>query len=124
MFQTFEDLEVWQLARALVKDVYLLTNKTEFQKDFGLKDQVRRSAVSIMANIAEGFERKTQKEFVSFLFIAKGSCGELRSHFYVAYDLDYIDLEVFNKVQHQTISISKSLGGFIKYLNSSSNNHK
>ena len=86
-------MEVWQLARILVREVYEITQKPEFQKDFSLKNQVRRCAVSIMANISEGFERKTQKEFIQFLFIAKGSCGELRSHFYIAFDLEYINKE-------------------------------
>jgi four helix bundle protein len=103
----------------LVKEVYEITQKPEFQKDFGLKDQVRRCAVSIMANISEGFERKTQKEFIQFLFIAKGSCGELRSHFYIAFDLEYLNKETFNNLQDQTITISKSLSGFIKYLSQS-----
>lgn len=119
MIKRFEDLEVWQLARMLVKEVYEITQKLEFQKDFGLKDQVRRCAVSIMANISEGFERKTQKEFIQFLFIAKGSCGELRSHFYIALDLGYISKETFDNLQNQTITISKSLSGFIKYLSNS-----
>lgn len=119
MIKRFEDLEVWQLSRALVKEVYEITQKVEFQKDFGLKDQVRRYTVSIMANISEGFERKTQKEFINFLFIAKGSCGELRSHFYIAFDLGYINKETFDNLQNQTITISKSLSGFIKYLSSS-----
>ena len=119
MIKRFEDLEVWQLARILVRDVYEITQKAEFQKDFSLKDQVRRCAVSIMANISEGYERKTQKEFIQFLFIAKGSCGELRSHFYIAFDLGYINKETFDNLQNQTITISKSLSGFIKYLSNS-----
>ena len=119
MIKKFEDLEVWQLARVLVKGVYEITQKSEFQKDFGLRDQVRRSAVSIMANVSEGFERKTQKEFINFLCIAKGSCGELRSHFYIAFDLRYIDKEKLDNLQNQTLTISKSLSGFIKYLSTS-----
>jgi four helix bundle protein len=120
MIKRFEDLEVWQLSRVLVKEIYQITLKAEFQKDFGLKDQVRRCAVSIMANISEGFEQKTQKEFINFLFIAKGSCGELRSHFYIALDLGYINQETFENFQNQAITISKSLSGFIKYLSNSS----
>lgn len=119
MIKRFEDLEVWQLARILVREVYEITQKAEFQKDFSLKDQVRRCAVSIMANISEGFERKTQKGFIYFLFIAKGSCGEIRSHFYIAFDLGYINKETFDNLQNQTITISKSLSGFIKYLSNS-----
>ncbi len=120
MIKRFEDLEVWQLARLLVKDVYKVTQRNEFKQDLSLKDQIRRCAVSIMANISEGYERKTQKEFINFLFIAKGSCGELRSHFYVASDMNYIDNATCDSLQNQAIKISKSLSGFIKYLSSSS----
>jgi four helix bundle protein len=87
----FEDLEVWQLSRELVKSIYKLTSGTRFSKDFGLANQIQRSAVSIMSNIAEGFERKSKKEFISFLSIAKGSCGELRSQLYIGLDLSYIN---------------------------------
>lgn len=117
--ERFEELEVWQMARELVKDIYDITNENNFQKDFGLKDQIRRSAVSIMANIAEGFERKSNKEFIQFLFIAKGSCGEVRSHIYVASDLGYISNETSESLHNKAIKISKSLSGFIKYLTKS-----
>lgn len=117
--ERFEELEVWQMARELVKYIYDITNEKYFLKDFGLKDQIRRSAVSIMANIAEGFERKSNKEFIQFLFIAKGSCGEVRSHIYVASDLGYINDEISESLHNKTITISKSLSGFIKYLSKS-----
>lgn len=117
--ERFEELEMWQMARELVKDIYDITNEKKFQKDFGLIDQIRRSAVSIMANIAEGFERKSNKEFIQFLFIAKGSCGEVRSHIYVASDLGYLNAEFSESLHKKTITISKSLSGFIKYLNKS-----
>ena len=80
--QKFEDLEAWKIAREVTRDIYKLSSKGEFIKDFGLRDQIRRSAVSIMSNIAEGFERDGDKEFVQFLSIAKGSAGEGRSHIY------------------------------------------
>lgn len=112
----FEDLEVWQKARELIRDIYKLTVGQKFSKDFGLKEQIQRSAVSIMSNIAEGFERKTAKEFIQFLYIAKGSSGELRSQLYVAYDLGYSTDEDFNKCLSKSEQISKSIGGFIKYL--------
>jgi four helix bundle protein len=86
---TFEQLLIWQEARRLTHSVYLLTAAKPWHSDRSLRDQVRRAAVSIMANIAEGFERGSQREFARFLAIAKGSAGELRSHFYAAEDLGY-----------------------------------
>ena len=80
----FEDLEVWQEARQLTRQVYRLTNNSKFSKDFGLSNQIQRAAVSIMSNVAEGFERGGNQEFIQFLYIAKGSCGEVRSQLYVA----------------------------------------
>ena len=79
----FEDLEVWKEARRLTNEVYATTRDTGFSKDFGLRDQIRRAAVSVMSNVAEGFERGGNQEFVQFLYIAKGSCGEVRSQLYV-----------------------------------------
>lgn len=82
----FEDLRVWQMARQLTASIYRMSRKGEFGRDFGLRDQVRRSSTSVMSNIAEGFERSSNKEFVRFLVIAKASSGELRSQLYVACD--------------------------------------
>lgn len=115
-YKRFEELEVWQLARILVSDIYKMTLSGKFSKDFALRDQMRRCAVSVMSNIAEGFERHTNKEFVNFLFIAKGSCGEFRSQLYVALDCGYINNEDFEKCNRSCQAISKSIGGFIKYL--------
>jgi four helix bundle protein len=117
--ERFEDLEVWQLSRELVKSVYKLTSGTKFSKDFGLASQIQRSAVSIMSNIAEGFERKSKKVFISFLSIAKGSCGELRSQLYIGLDLSYINKDEFHENYQLAEKISKSLAGFMKYLQSS-----
>ncbi|MEA3310763.1 MAG: four helix bundle protein [candidate division WOR-3 bacterium] len=114
----FEDLEVWQLARKLVKQIYELSRRTKLSKDFGLRNQLQRSAVSIMSNIAEGFERKTKKEFIQFLNIAKASSGELRSQLYVTLDLEYLDKVTFENVYNLCEKISKSIAGFIKYLKS------
>lgn len=114
--QRFEDIDVWQQARKYVKEIYIQTGKGNFSKDWGLRDQIRRASVSIMGNIAEGFERKTKNEFVQFLFIAKASCGESRSHLYVAYDLGYIEEKDFSDLKTRTEMISKSIAGFIKYL--------
>lgn len=82
----FEDLEVWKEARRLTNRIYRMTQDAKFSKDFGLRDQIQRAVVSIMSNIAEGFERGGNQEFIQFLYIAKGSCGEVRSQLYVALD--------------------------------------
>ena len=115
----FEDLEVWKLARELTKDIYKITNSDIFSKDYRFCGQIRASAGSIMDNIAEGFERNGQKEFIQFLFIAKGSCGECRSQLYRALDVEYIDKETFDCYYNKTITISKSLSKFIEYLKES-----
>ena len=88
--EKFEDLVAWQKARRLVADVYRVTSRAEFRRDFSLRDQMRRAAVSIMSNIAEGFERSGLGEFHQFLVIAKASCGELRSQLYVSQDVGYL----------------------------------
>jgi four helix bundle protein len=116
--ERFEELEIWKSAREFTQSIYEMTSKKEFVKDFGLSNQIQRSAVSIMSNIAEGFERKSKKEFIHFLYIAKGSCGEARSQLYVALDLKYIDKEQFQGKYQLVVKISKSIAGFIKYLKS------
>lgn len=114
--ERFEDLEVWQLARKLVKSIYKLTAQSKFSKDFSLTNQIQRSVISIMSNIAEGFERKSKKEFIQFLYTAKGSCGELRNQLYIALDLAYINKQDFQENYQLAEKISKSIAGFIKYL--------
>jgi four helix bundle protein len=94
----FEDIEAWKKARILVKEVYKVTAEGKFSKDFSLKDQIRRAAVSIISNIAEGFSRQTDQEFVQFLHIAKGSTSEVQSQLYIALDLGYISQEEFSKL--------------------------
>ena len=88
--RNFEDLNVWKKARQLTQEVYRLTKTEQFLKDFGLRDQIQRAAVSIMSNIAEGFERGGNQEFIQFLYVAKASCGEVRSQLYVALDQSYV----------------------------------
>ena len=88
--RNFEDLEIWKDARALTREIYQLTRDSKFSKDFALRDQIRRAAVSIMSNIAEGFERGGNQEFIQFLYVAKASCGEVRSQLYVALDQSYV----------------------------------
>ncbi|MBI5585645.1 MAG: four helix bundle protein [Deltaproteobacteria bacterium] len=107
----FEDLIAWQKSRALTKAIYQTTNSKEFSGDFGLKDQMRRSAVSTMSNIAEGFERGSRAEFHKFLVIAKGSCGELRSQLYVALDAGYINSLLFDKLTALALETNRIIGG-------------
>ena len=107
----FEDLIAWQKARELTKRVYEITGNGHFTRDFGLRDQVRRSSVSIMANIAERFERARQSEFHQFLSVAKSSCAELRSHLYVAHDAKYVDAVMFKDLMSLAHEVSLVLGG-------------
>ena len=109
--EKFEDLIAWQKARELTKNIYKITKLGEFGKDFGLRDQIRKASVSIMSNIAEGFERGGRAEFHQFLVIAKGSCAELRSQLYVALDADYIDEKIFESLQGLAKETSKLVGG-------------
>jgi len=112
----FEDLSVWQEARQLVGAIYVVSKQRAFNQDFGLRDQIRRAAVSTMSNIAEGFERGTRKEFVQFLNIAKGSNGEVRSQLCVALDQKYIGEKEFKELHVSSVAISKKLAAFIRYL--------
>jgi four helix bundle protein len=114
--ERFEDLEVWQAGMNLCLTVYELTNSTEFSKDFALRDQVRKSAISVSSNIAEGFERDSNRQFLYFLVIAKASCGELRTQLFIAKEQNYITPELYNSLFEQCISVSKQLKGFINYL--------
>ena len=114
-FKTFEEINAWQNARVLVKDVYALTRCGDFCKDYGLKDQIQRAAVSICSNIAEGFERRGNKELINFLWIAKGSAAEVCSQLYNARDLGYITDEQFKTMYDS----SKQIGGMLFNLISS-----
>ncbi|HJZ04421.1 MAG: 30S ribosomal protein S23 [Candidatus Dadabacteria bacterium CSP1-2] len=114
--QKFEDIIAWQRSRELIEKVYRLTNRDKFNRDFSLKDQIRRAAVSVMSNIAEGYARQTDKEFVQFLYIARGSAFETQSQLYVALDLGYISKEEFDKTYETITEISRLIMGFIKYL--------
>ena len=109
--ERFEDLIAWQKARQLVSDIYRITAHGEFAKDFGLRDQIRRAAVSVMSNIAEGFDRGSRSEFHQFLVIAKASCAEVRSQLYVAQDVGYINQENFNTANNNTSELSRIIGG-------------
>jgi four helix bundle protein len=112
----FEDIEAWQKARELVKAIYALTSCGSFNHDFGLRDQIRRAAASIMLNIAEGFARKTDKEFAQFLVHAHGSAAEVQSALYIALDLQYITQDKFDELYKTTEEISKMLMSLSQYL--------
>ncbi|HEY6246226.1 MAG TPA: four helix bundle protein [Pyrinomonadaceae bacterium] len=115
----FEEIQSWKKARSLTKEIYSTTLIGSFAKDFGLKDQIRRSAVSILSNIAEGFERGGDKEFLQFLAIAKGSAGELRAQLYVAFDQQYLSQKQFESLSQEAMEISQLISGFMRYLRQS-----
>jgi four helix bundle protein len=117
----FEDLIFWQKARELTKLIYTFTQKGAFKTDFGLKDQIQRSSVSVMSNIAEGFGRGGSNEFVQFLFVAKGSVSEVKSQLYVATDLAYISDKEFQTMYGLTEEISRMINAFIKSIKSGGN---
>jgi four helix bundle protein len=115
----FEDIESWKLARSLTKKIYEVTAAGKFGHDFGLKDQIRRACVSILSNIAEGFERGGDKEFVQFLALAKGSCGEARAQLYVALDQEYISVVQFEALTRSATEVSQLISKLMKYLRES-----
>ncbi len=119
--KNFEELEIWQLSRVICQDVWDLFEKTSLGKDFELKNQMNRSSGSIMDNIAEGFERNGRREFINFLSYSKGSCGELRSQLYRAFDRKHISKEEFDFLKEKTITESKKIGSFMSYLVKSDN---
>jgi four helix bundle protein len=116
--KSFEDIIAWQKARILNKEIYTISSKGKLSNDYSLKDQMRRASVSITSNIAEGFEREGKQEFIHFLSIAKGSCGELRSQLYIAFDLEYISETEFQQLIQNLIQVSKTIGGLMNYLKS------
>jgi four helix bundle protein len=115
----FEEIESWKKSRELTKSIYRISLRERFFRDFGLRDQIRRASVSILSNIAEGFERDGDKEFIQFLSLAKASCGELRAQLYVALDQGYINDDEFSVLMNLAIEISRMISGLIKYLKQS-----
>ena len=109
--ERFEDLIAWQKARELTRDIYQITRQGVFAKDFGLSGQIQRAAVSIMSNIAEGFERGGRGEFHQFLSTAKASCAEVRSQLYVSFDIGYLDQSKFNQLLTQAEEVGRIIGG-------------
>ena len=119
VFKSYEEIEAWRRGRELVQEVYSLTRRGEFAKDFGLKDQIQRAAVSVCSNIAEGFERRGNKEFVKFLWYAKGSAAEVSSPLFHAKDLGYVTTDQFNDVFNHAKLIAAMLQNLIKSIISS-----
>ena len=114
--RSFEELAIWKLSRDLVKEIYLVTRSGAFARDFGLRDQLRRAAVSIVSNIAEGFERGGNQEFIRFLSIAKGSAGEVRAQLYNALDIGYLESSDFKRPTLEVVCISKQISTLISHL--------
>jgi four helix bundle protein len=117
--ERFEDIVAWQKARVMTKDIYGCTKVGQFARDFGLKDQIQRASVSTMSNIAEGFDRGGDKEFIQFLSNSKGSCGEVKSHLYVALDQAYITPVTFNDLYGKADEVGRLINGFMAYLRGS-----
>jgi len=115
-FNRFEEIQAWQKAKDVTLLIYQITANSNFAKDFGLKDQIRRAAVSIMANIAEGHGRKTNAEFANFLNIARGSVAEVQSHLYVALGLNYINQKEFDEIYQTLTEISRMTLALAQYL--------
>lgn len=114
--EKFEDIESWKSAREVTQLVYKISSNSNFAKDFALCNQIRRASISILSNIAEGFERGGNKEFLHFLAIAKGSCGEVRAQLYVAADQKYIDEKGFAQINAKLLETSRLISGFMRYL--------
>jgi four helix bundle protein len=114
--KNFEDIEAWKEARNLNKLVYQISRKDPFRKDFGLTGQIQRASITVMANIAEGFDRQSDKEFIHYLNIASSSASEIQSHLYAALDLAYIKEDQFKILYDQTTKVKKLINGFIAYL--------
>lgn len=115
----FEDVEAWKKGRELTQRIYQITSQTKFTRDYTLRDQIRRAAISITSNIAEGFDRGGNREFVQFLAIARGSASELKSQLYTALDVGYVDQKEFAELYQLAHSVVLLIGGFIKYLQQS-----
>lgn len=116
--ERFEDIKGWASARELTQGIYAITNTQPFSKDYGLIDQIRRASISIMANIAEGFDSQSPQEFVKFLIYSRRSCSEVQSHLYVALDQKYIDQEKFAELYEKAKGTAQLINGFITYLRS------
>jgi four helix bundle protein len=112
----FEELDSWKEATSIAIEIYAASEKGKLKNDFGMKDQIRRAAMSISDNIAEGFEYENNTQFVRYLMYSKGSAGELRNKLYVLYRAEFIDKEFYSSMYNRLIELSKQISGFIKYL--------
>jgi four helix bundle protein len=117
--QKFEDILAWQKARELTKEIYAHAKAGLFAKDYGLRDQIQRASVSIMGNVAEGFDRGGDKEFIQFLSFSKGSGSEVKSHLYVALDQQYVNTTQFHQLYNAADEVGRLLAGFMSYLKQS-----
>ncbi len=117
-FQRFEEIDSWKESRVLAAEIYRVTNEGAFARDYGLKDQIRRASVSVLSNIAEGFEKDSPREFIRYLHIAKGSAGEVRAQLYVALDVGLLPDFEFDPLYQRVCSVSRLLKGLIRYLQS------
>lgn len=115
-FKTCEEIEAWKKARELTKRIYAVSGAGSFARDFSLKNQIRSASVSIMSNVAEGYDRSGTGEFVQFLAISKGSAAEVKSQLYVALDQEYIDQPIFNELRVLATETGNMVGGLMKYL--------
>jgi four helix bundle protein len=113
---SFEELDVWRKARALSHAIYAVTRRGAFCKDFPLRDQIRRAGISVLSNIAEGFERGGTKEFIQFLSLAKGSTGEIRAQLFIALDENYLSPDEHATLNASTVEVGKMIGGLMLYL--------
>ena len=114
--ERFEDIEAWKEARKLVNMIYGISDKQKFSRDFGLKNQIRSASVSVMSNIAEGFDRGTNKEFIQFLIVGRASASEVKSQLYVALDRKYITSDRFHEIYDQISKLISLIDGFVRYL--------
>ena len=116
--ENFEDLEVWQLSRRLTGKIYQVSQNGPCARDFGFCDQIRRAVVSIVSNIAEGFERRSNGQFIQFLDIANGSAGEVRAQLYIALDLGYVAKEQFDEMVKDVVAIGRMITSLVRHLRS------
>jgi four helix bundle protein len=118
-FKKFEEMDIWQRSMDLICEIYKETNLGQFSKDYSLVKQIRRAAISIPSNISEGLERDGNRELVNFLYIAKGSCGEIRCQLHIAFRLSYMEKDRFEELYNLAVEISRSLNKLIKYIQDS-----
>ncbi len=116
--ERFEDIEAWKAARELTKQIYSVSKEGQFSRDYGLQDQIQKATTSIMANIAEGFDGGSDREFIRFLGYSMRSASEVQSHLYVALDQRYIDEREFTALYEKTVAVKGRVRGFIRYLRS------